>query len=156
VDVRCQVEAALTLHRDRTKAKRVQLCAMVPSERTDVLADVQGLRQVMDILLDNALKYTPPDGVIEVTVRKGERQVEVAVQDTGPGIAPDMREYVFSGQADDVLTRQHGGTGMGLLMARRIAELHEGGLRLEPSERGACFVLSLPIASPPESGGIDS
>ena len=145
-DLRYVVETAVASHGGQIAAKGVQLRYGGPSEQTEVVADLQSLHQAVDIILDNAVKYTPAEGVIDISVRRSGAQVEVVVQDSGPGIPSDMREYVFGGQADDVLTRNYSGTGLGLLMARRIAELHGGHLALDPSTVGACFVLSLPGA----------
>ena len=108
------------------------------------------LKQVLNNLLSNALKFTQEGGVrIEVERRAGA--VSFHVVDTGPGIAPELHELVFERfrQADARVAYEHGGTGLGLALSRGLAELMGGTLTLQstPGE-GARFTLTLPLQPP--------
>ena len=111
-----------------------------------VAADPTRLRQVLHNLLNNAVKFTET-GKVSLTVEGRDGEVEFRLQDTGPGIPEDLQEAVFEKfrQVDDFLTRSHGGTGLGLALARHLAQLMGGRLSLEsrPGE-GCIFRFILP------------
>ena len=106
-----------------------------PSVVLDV--DPERLRQVVVNLIENGLQHGPP---VQVQLVAGSGGVTIRVQDAGPGIPADDRERVFA----PFHTTRTRGTGLGLAVARRIAEAHDGTLLVEDSEQGACFVLWLP------------
>ncbi|GAC1315181.1 MAG: hypothetical protein NVSMB12_09950 [Acidimicrobiales bacterium] len=111
-----------------------------------VSTDPNKIRQVITNLVENATKYAP-DGVIEVTAAPAGARIEVRVTDHGPGIAFADRERAFERfvQLDGSSTRAQGGTGLGLYLCRRVADLLEADLTLtETPGGGATFVLSLP------------
>jgi two-component system OmpR family sensor kinase len=105
------------------------------------------LKQVLDNLLSNARVHTPSGTAVQVTVASGDR-VTVTVADEGPGISGEMAESVFERfvRIDAARTRENGGAGLGLSIAREIAVAHGGSLKLVPNPRGARFVLELPRA----------
>ncbi len=111
-------------------------------------ADAALLGVAVANLIDNALKYSPPEAPIAVSAmaraEAGRAGVEIVVADAGPGIPPDLRQRVFSQYArgDDV--GHVSGAGLGLYLVRRIAELHGGGVELSPRSGGAVFQLWLP------------
>jgi signal transduction histidine kinase len=150
-DVQLEIEPVdvAGLLRQLTESFRYQfeahnITVQCESDRATVQGDARRLRQALSVLLENAVKYAPEGGVISLVTRHTPDGIEIEVADTGPGVPAEMKELIFSGQAEDVLIRRQGGAGMGLLMGRRIAELHGGQLRLIDSEVGARFVLSLP------------
>ncbi|MCW2942087.1 MAG: Signal transduction histidine kinaselike protein, partial [Actinomycetia bacterium] len=100
-------------------------------------------------LLDNAERHATSQ--ITVTVRADGPTAILEVIDDGAGIAVEQREVVFDRftRLDASRCRDAGGTGLGLAIAREIAEAHEGTLTIEDSERGARFVLRLPVCDPP-------
>jgi signal transduction histidine kinase len=105
-----------------------------------------GLEQVFDNLLDNALRYAPAGSVVEVEATAGDGMARVTVSDHGPGIAPSERTRVF-----ERFHRGDGargpGAGLGLAIARAIVEAHGGGINaVETPGGGATFVVELPIA----------
>jgi signal transduction histidine kinase len=109
--------------------------------------DEEKLRQVVMNLLSNAAKYTSA-GRVEVRARAADGCVEIAVADTGIGIAAEKLELVFEEfeQADSRTTREYGGTGLGLAIARRLARLMGGDIRAESVVgAGSTFTLTLPI-----------
>jgi two-component system, OmpR family, sensor histidine kinase CiaH len=126
-------------------AKGVELRAQLgPAE---VEGDPQRLRQLAAILLDNALKYTPQGGHIELVARpQGSRWV-LTVSDTGPGIPAQAQARIFDRfyRADDARGPQ-GGTGLGLAIARWIAEAHQGRISVSSQPgRGSTFTVTLPL-----------
>ena len=125
-------------------------------DRPQVLADESALRQIVTNLLGNAIKFTPHGHVSLLgtaqRVEDGRLAVTVAVADTGPGVPEALRERVFEAfeQGDDGLARHHGGTGLGLTIARRLAQAMGGSLRLDsPAEGGSVFTLTLHLPMAP-------
>ena len=117
-------------------------------ESARVRADRAILRQVVINLLDNAVKYSPIGGTISVRVRTAGRTVIVEVEDTGPGIAPEHRARVFDRfyRVDEARSREAGGAGLGLAIAKWGAEAHGGRIELEcPAGVGCIFRLMLPF-----------
>jgi len=115
-----------------------------------VFADADRLEQVFTNLVDNALKYTPPGGRVEVQARPVNGEVEVAVHDSGQGIQPEDLPHVFERfyRADRSRTRGSGGTGLGLAIAKHIVEAHGG--RISVSSRlneGTTFKVTIPLSS---------
>ncbi len=129
-------------------ARRIQL-AHSSVGATDIIGDTTRLRQVFDNVLANALKFTEPGGAVAVTTRGTDDAVEVIIRDTGRGIAPEQLERIFQPfhQADDMLTRHHGGLGLGLAISRELVQLHNGTLTAESEGpgRGATFRIRIPV-----------
>ncbi len=125
----------------------------LPSRLPMVRGDANRLRQVLANLIDNALKFSPAGAGVDVRATTANGDVNVEVRDHGPGIDAKDRELVFEKFGRAHVTSAKPGSGLGLYIARAIAEAHGGSLELdsEPGE-GACFVLRLP-ASPVEGSG---
>jgi signal transduction histidine kinase len=123
----------------------VELVVEVPEGMPPILGNAILLEWALENLVKNALDALAGTGgtiTVEAEAR-GERRVELRVIDDGPGVSPAVRATIF----DPGVSTKKGGWGVGLSLARRIAEdVHRGRLRLEPSERGARFVMSLPAA----------
>lgn len=116
-----------------------------------VSADRLILRQAIVNLLDNAIKYSPPKSHISVRVGRGtDNQPTVEITDQGPGIAPQHQPHVFDRfyRVDEARTREWGGAGLGLSIARWAVEAHGGQLTLKSKERqGSTFRISLPLSN---------
>ena len=114
-----------------------------------VMGDQGRLRQVVWNLLSNAVKFTPAGGRVTVQVQEDDGQAELTVTDTGMGISEAFLPFVFDRfrQADGSFTRQHGGLGLGLAIARHLIELHGGSIeaRSAGAGAGATFVVRLPL-----------
>lgn len=122
-----------------------------PAAPVIVRGDPDHLRQVLLNLAENARRHTPPGGRITFRLRRGRRTAEVVVSDTGPGIAPEDLRRVFEcfyRGGDRARARSSGGSGLGLSIARAIAEAHGGTLEAaSPPNEGATFTLRLPLAT---------
>jgi signal transduction histidine kinase len=108
-------------------------------------ADPDLAARALVVLLENALALAPPDTSVDVSVVSRGGEIEVAVADRGPGVAPEMRERIFHAftQADSSSTRTHEGLGIGLYLARRIMLAHGGGIRVADRDGGgSVFTLS--------------
>jgi len=120
-----------------------------------VLGDEQRLRQVVSNLVQNALRHTPGEVPVEVSVQAVGSLARLAVRDEGPGIAPEHAKRIFERfyRADPSRTRGSGGSGLGLSIVASIARAH-GGVAYVDTEpgRGATFVVDLPLA-PRDPGG---
>jgi signal transduction histidine kinase len=139
------LRSAVSMHSEHATRNGVELGLMTPDEIT-IIADERRVRQVVFNLLSNAVKFTPPDGRVEVSARLDDGRVEIAVADTGPGIAANDLETIFEEfeQARD--GKQAEGTGLGLPLSRRLVELHGGRLWAESEVgRGSTFRFTLPV-----------
>jgi PAS domain S-box-containing protein len=152
------IRAGLVMVQAQAQSKRVALTDSVSGLAADVpyWGDENRVRQILLILLSNALKFTPTGGRITVSAGTASRPaadaqlsgpgpwVYVRVEDTGPGIPSSRLAAIFEPfeQADMSLTREHGGTGLGLTIAKRLALLMEGDLtvRSEPGVGSAFFL----------------
>jgi two-component system, OmpR family, sensor kinase len=99
-------------------------------------------------LIENAIRHTPPGTTIHASVRSHESEVELVVQDDGPGISPELADRVFERFVRGGDDRSAGSSGLGLAIVQAVAESHGGSVRLEPGEDGgARFVVRLPAAA---------
>ncbi|MES2346022.1 MAG: response regulator [Pseudomonadota bacterium] len=146
VDLAALVATALDTYRATGRSADFQL---VPDlDPGWVSGDATRLEQITSNLLDNALKYTPPGGRIEVRTWTENDDVVLSVRDTGVGIAADLLPHVFDVfvQGSSTLDRSQGGLGIGLSLVRRLAELHGGAVVAESKGPGggSTFTLRLP------------
>lgn len=118
-----------------------------------VLGDPYHLEQVVECLVENAIKFTPEGGKVWVTVEADPAWVSIAVSDTGIGIEESELERIFSGfyQVDGSTTRRYGGLGLGLTVVRAVVEEHQGQIQVtsQPGE-GSCFIVNLPVKADDE------
>lgn len=130
----------------QARSIRVSLLADQP---ISVHADADGLQILLHNLLENAVKYTPVGGQVQLRCEQNADTTRVAVEDSGPGIAPDQRERMFERFARGNDTSSSSGSGLGLSIARAIAERHGASLTLEPSvELGGLRVVLALSATP--------
>ena len=132
------VDALLRDYAAEQPAGAVRLAVAAPA--LTAMLDATLLRRVLDNLLENALRHTPAGGTVTLSAGVEGDMLRITVADTGPGVAPDLRAWLFepfvSGRAD--------GTGLGLAIARQLAEAMGGRLFRGDSEHGARFVLEVP------------
>jgi signal transduction histidine kinase len=151
VDVPQLLESAMNLVRERAERQGLRLSlALDPAVQRWVL-DERKVKQVLINLLSNAVKFTPAGGEVTVQARRPDSsRLELAVIDTGCGIAPQEQEQVFEEfrQASGHYLRKSEGTGLGLALARRFVELHGGRLGLHSSPgQGSTFTFTLPAGT---------
>ena len=135
--------------------KNLTLRAIIPDELPPGEADERRITQVLLNLVGNAIKFTE-FGDITIAVTAADGAFQVAVADTGPGIALEDQPVVFHEfrQLDSSSTRAKGGTGLGLAISKRIVELHGGRIWVESEPgRGSCFRFTLPVRVPLRSAG---
>ncbi len=141
---------ALTLIRERATRHGIGLALEVDPQVGEFCADERKFKQILLNLLSNAVKFTPDSGRVTVHARLHEGALEVAVKDTGIGIAPEDQSAVFEEfrQVGRHYTNKNEGTGLGLALTKRFVELHGGRLWLE-SEPGKGSTFTFTIVSQP-------
>lgn len=147
-DVRAPIEEAIAVMRPEAEAKSVLLLTAMASDAGYVRGDPGRIQQVVVNLLNNAVKFTPAGGRVEVLARAEGGAIVLSVSDTGAGIDPRELEAVF------VPFRQHegsgpptqGGLGLGLAIAKQLVDLHGGAIRADSrgEGHGAAFTVTLP------------
>jgi heavy metal sensor kinase len=126
--------------------KALEVSTTLPEDAVCAAVDEHSFRRMLLILLDNAIKYTPAGGRVTVSVMEETSSVAIAVADTGPGIPKDELPFLFDRfwRADKVRSRDSGGAGLGLAIARQIARSHGAELTVETSvDRGSTFTIRL-------------
>jgi len=130
--------------------KGQDLDAELPDTEVMVWGDRQNLSQLLDNLIDNAIKYTPNDGSITVKVSKDDENAILQVTDTGIGISPQFQQRVFERfyRVDKARSQSLGGTGLGLSIVKNIAEKDGGSIDVKSQlGSGSSFTIKLPLAS---------
>jgi PAS domain S-box-containing protein len=142
------VENAINVVRPTADAKGIAIDASLTSTPIMVSGDANRLQQVIWNLLSNAVKFTSNGGRVNLDLGQSDGVVEIKVSDTGQGISKDFLPFVFDRfrQADSTTTRQHGGLGLGLAIARHLVEIHGGSICAESrgEGKGSTFTIKLP------------
>jgi PAS domain S-box-containing protein len=151
VEIGAALEERVAAYRKAAEARgiAIQLDVAPDAGRADL--DPQALRRMLDALLDNAIKFDREGGAVAVSARRAGGAFEIAVADTGIGIARADLAKLFKPlvQLDTGLARGHDGVGLGLALARRLAKLHGGTIEVESEPgKGSTFTLRLPIHLP--------
>lgn len=147
VEACCQ--ASLQMIKQQAISKRLRLSTSFMHKTDSIYADERRLKQMLVNLLGNAVKFTPEGGVVGLDVVQLEQEaIQFTVWDSGIGIPPDKIEGLFQPfvQLDSSLSRQYSGTGLGLAVVQRLAELHGGGVAVESEPgQGSRFSFTIPI-----------
>jgi PAS domain S-box-containing protein len=140
---------AIETVRDAATARDIALNVDIDSETFVVEGDPIRLAQIAWNLLNNAVKFTPAEGLINVSLTRVGDEAYLTVQDTGQGISPEFLPHVFEifRQADASSSRRHEGMGIGLALVKQLAELHGGRVCVESpgSGQGATFTVWIPL-----------
>jgi heavy metal sensor kinase len=148
VDLRQTLRSVVDGWQQVATLRSLQFSASIASNDSVVMGDEAALRRVADILLDNALKYTPSPGSVKLTLeQKGESAI-IAVQDSGLGIAEEDQPKIFERfyRVDKARSREQGGAGLGLAIAQWIVSQHHGSIVVESRPgQGATFRVELPM-----------
>ena len=146
-DLPAALADAMTLIRERATKHGIQLALDVAPELSSITADERKFKQILLNLLSNAVKFTPDGGRVEVKATRVDGGIQVAVTDTGIGIAPEDQEAVFEEfrQVGTDYTSKQEGTGLGLALTRRFVELHGGRIWLASAPgKGSTFYFTIP------------
>jgi len=131
--------------------KDQELSLLVPKDLPAVMADQDMIERVLINLLQNAIKFTPSRGKIEIGSKVDEENVRFWVHDTGPGIDPDQKDRIFDKFTRANTDKRAKGLGLGLAFCRLAVEGHGGEISVEtPPEGGSLFTFTIPLAPPPE------
>jgi PAS domain S-box-containing protein len=145
--------AALDTIRPAALARKIRIVATLEQSTTKVRADPARLQQVLWNLLSNAVKFTPEGGFVQLTMERSASQLRFSVADNGKGIESDFLPRVFDrfAQGDATPSRQQGGLGLGLAIAKQLMELQGGSISAASggADLGATFTVTLPL---PEAG----
>jgi heavy metal sensor kinase len=152
VDLRDTLRGVVESWRQVAAIRNLQFSANLTRHDSFVMGDSAALRRVADILLDNAFKYTPAPGSVELSLEQRAEQFVITVRDTGVGIAEADRGKIFERfyRVDKARGREQGGAGLGLAIAQWIVTQHRGSIALESQPgRGSLFCVELPMISVP-------
>ena len=150
------VDTAIALVEALAHKRSVTLQSQVACDLPLLYADGPRLERVLYNLLDNAIKFTPRNGLVTVTVDDHPSEVQLCITDMGSGVPPSERELIFDRfyQIDSSSTREHGGTGLGLALCKHVVGMHQGRIWVEQPETdddsypGSRFCFTIPRESP--------
>ena len=158
VNVAEVLEKCIKYHQPRAEKKSTVLIVDHPSE-VMVYAETEGIRQILDNLVDNAIKYTPEGGEISVKIAIESKQVLIRVQDSGIGISENHLQRIFERfyRVDKARSRELGGTGLGLSIVKHLVNAFGGTIDVTSHpESGTAFIILLPQADPMQSASVVS
>lgn len=142
------IDHAVIAHRPQAKQKDISLEGHADPGLPDIHVDPDRMAQVLDNLISNALRYTPSDGTIRISATSDDGGVQIAIQDSGPGVTQEELPWIFDRfyRSDKSRHRHAGGAGLGLAIARSIVEAHEGRIWAESTPgKGLRVVIALPL-----------
>ncbi len=150
LDLQALCEEVLERFLSLLESKSLQITTDIPTDLPQVFADSERIRQVLVNLLDNALKYTPPDGTICVSaLHRTTQKVQISVCDDGPGIPEENQERIFEDRFRLQRDEAKEGYGIGLALCRRIVNAHYGQIWVDSVPgQGSCFHFTLPVFRP--------
>jgi signal transduction histidine kinase/CheY-like chemotaxis protein len=155
LDLIAVINATIETVRPTLQAKGVALHVALDPMADAVRGDSNRLQQVLWNLLTNAVKFTPKDGAISITLSRIDSHIEIDVADTGEGIEPAFLPHVFDRfrQADASTVRHHGGLGLGLSIVKQLVELHGGSISASSKGKGlgSTFRVKLPVMATTET-----
>jgi PAS domain S-box-containing protein len=157
-DPQAAVEAALKAFSIAAQAKSISFDVQIDLARNELLWDQARFQQVVNNLLENAIKFSEPGSVISVHMHGSDSLVRLTISDTCRGIASEFLPFVFDRfrQEDASTTRRHGGLGLGLAIVKQLVEAHQGSISVSsPGEHlGATFTVTLPLLD--DSGALET
>ena len=131
----------------KAKNKNILLETNIPESPAFVSADIGLIQRVLENLLDNAIKYTPDGGKVEIALNIGDATIATVVKDSGQGISEDESQHIFERFYRIEKHRDQDGSGLGLAIVKRIIQLHNSTIAVSPDEnKGTVFSFDLPSA----------
>jgi two-component system, NtrC family, sensor kinase len=158
-NVAAAIDNAIILVRERALRHNLTIKAEIDPDVADIEADERKVKQILVNLLSNAVKFSYPGGVVRATARRVTNTLEIAIADTGLGIAAEDQAMIFEEfrQVQSSGAAKHEGTGLGLSVTRRLVELHGGRIWVESEAgKGAKFIFTLPLCPAPALSSADS
>ena len=150
IELQALLQNSLSMVKEKAMQHHLKLTLLAAPELPELVADPRKLKQIVFNLLSNAVKFTPDGGSVTLAAQQVAGMLELSVTDTGIGISQEDQARLFQpfSQIDSSLSRHHQGTGLGLVMVKRLAELHGGsaGLTSAPGQ-GARFWVRIPWRS---------
>jgi PAS domain S-box-containing protein len=151
LDLAAMIKNALEGLTPATEAKQLSLQSWFDPQAGLISGDAGRLQQVIWNLVNNAIKFTPSGGQIDLRLERVDSHVEISVADNGQGIRPELIPYLFDRfrQGDSKSNRSHGGLGLGLAIVKHLVEMHGGtvGASSAGLGQGAKFTVTLPVAA---------
>ncbi len=133
--------------REQAALKKIHIKINAPEENVLLMADRDQLRRVIINLIDNAIKYSPENSKIDISVKDYDRYIVCSVKDAGPGIVPEDLPHIFDPffrSASDRIKGAIEGSGIGLAIVKSIVEAHQGSIWVDTDSSGATFSFSIP------------
>jgi two-component system, OmpR family, phosphate regulon sensor histidine kinase PhoR len=147
-DINKLLAEIVSQHSSEFGKRRQQLVFDVRTKRISARVDKDFLRMVLEHIIDNAGKYTPPAGTVRVSLAQHDGHVRIEVSDTGIGIAKKDRPKLFHkfSRVDNARTNTTTGTGLGLYWAKKVVDLHGGTIKVKSEiHKGSTFIIDLPV-----------
>ena len=143
------VRSCIDDYRNLAEAKKIHVAALAPEAPVRVKADDEGIRVILNNLIDNAIKYTPENGAVNVEWHSDGEMASIDVSDTGIGLSREDQPRVFERfyRVDKARSRELGGTGLGLSIVKHLAQAFGGSVEVQSEPgKGSVFTVHLPIA----------
>jgi signal transduction histidine kinase len=151
VSIKQVLDECLETTRPLAEGKLMKVNLEIPSDLPNISGDANRLVQIFNNLVSNAIKYTPPEGVIKISAEQRDSTLRIAVQDNGIGISPQDQAHIFDRffRVKSPENENIEGSGLGLAIVKRIVEAHHGHIGLESMiGQGSTFYVTLPIDRP--------
>jgi len=157
IDVGVPIQEAIDEHQSVARARQITIVSKPTIEELLVKADLDGIRTIVNNLLDNALTYTPAGGRAEVTWWADGDEVAITIADTGVGIDPKHLERVFERfyRVDSARSREAGGTGLGLAIVKHLCQFFSGTITVDSElGKGTTFTIRFPLVSSSDAASL--
>jgi signal transduction histidine kinase len=148
LDLRSLIAETANQWRQSVESRNLQFKQAIGDCQLPVLVDCRAVKRLLAILLDNAVKYTPPPGTIELRAEEHNGNAIISVSDTGIGIGKEDQQRIFERffRVDEARSREIGGAGIGLAIADWIVQQHRGSIAVHSTiSNGSTFVVELPL-----------
>ncbi len=138
VNLQSVIQSVLQTFEPLAITKGIELQIKIDESVDSVAGDQERIQQIIEHLVDNAIKFTPPGGMVTISLTANSTQACIQIQDTGQGIPRDSLLSIFESfrQADSSITRQHGGLGLGLAIVKQLVTLQQGTVKAESEGEG--------------------
>jgi signal transduction histidine kinase len=143
------IDSALDGYRSEIKKKKIRVIYDKPADFPEIMIDSEKIKIVVQNLIDNAIKYSPDSGKIGIFLHKSRGNIEFEVNDSGIGIPKEQRGKIFQKffRADNAVTMNTAGTGLGLFLSKNIVEAHGGIMDFKSEKNGVTkFYFTLPLS----------